>query len=246
MGAHLERLRGVVEGSSTEQIRREVLSVAASIGDALAARKQRQRSHVAELGDHLRTLGRQLEEARREGTLDPLTRLGNRGAFDAHVARTADMAVLFATPACLLMIDVDHFKRINDSAGHPGGDEVLRQLSNCLARTLLRKSDFLARYGGEELAAILAETGLADAAVLAERLRRAVERLVVPYQGRTLALTISIGVAELQASESASSWVARADRALYAAKAGGRNRVVRDEGATIAPAPALPAPSLVV
>jgi diguanylate cyclase len=227
VAGHLARLRSVVEASSPAEIKREVLSAAAAIGDVLAGREQRQRARVAELGADLHHLGRQLEEARREGSLDPLTRLYNRGALDQHLCRTTDMGTLFSSRACLLMIDVDHFKRVNDGAGHQAGDEVLRQLSDCLARTLLRKTDFLARYGGEEMVAVLGGTTLDEGVMLAERLRAAVERLAVPHGGGALRVTISIGVAALESGDTPERWLARADQALYQAKEGGRNRVVR-------------------
>jgi diguanylate cyclase (GGDEF)-like protein len=122
------------------------------------------------------------------------------------------------------MIDVDEFKRVNDGFGHPAGDAVIKAVADCLVRTFPRRTDLVARYGGDEFAVILREAGLKEARVLAERLVTAVRALRVIYDGREIRVSVSVGVAECVPGEMPDLWVARADAALYQAKSAGRNR----------------------
>ena len=170
--AQLTRLKTAAHGSSTEDLKREAITVAQSIGEIFEARKQKQISQVAELGERMAALGRALEEARREVALDPLTRLYNRKTFDDQLERAVDLCGLFGQDACLLLIDVDHFKQVNDCYGHPAGDEVLKRLTGCLIRTFRRRDDTVARYGGEEFAVILRETEHREGTMLSTRPRR--------------------------------------------------------------------------
>jgi diguanylate cyclase (GGDEF)-like protein len=126
----------------------------------------------------------------------------------------------------LVMIDVDHFKAFNDAYGHPVGDLVLRAVADALARAFPRRSDVVARYGGEEFAVILSDAGLEDVPVLERRLLSAIRHLAVDADGRRFGVTASAGIAVAAPSETPSELLARADRALYAAKHGGRDRVV--------------------
>jgi diguanylate cyclase (GGDEF)-like protein len=125
-----------------------------------------------------------------------------------------------------MMIDMDHFKSINDRFGHQAGDAALQRVADTLVRNFLRKEDFVARYGGEEFTVVVPDTTVANAIERSERLRQAVEALEVEFAGSQISLTVSVGVACLEHGDSNSSWIARADAALYEAKAGGRNRVV--------------------
>jgi diguanylate cyclase (GGDEF)-like protein len=170
-------------------------------------------------------LGRALEEARREVGIDSLTRLANRKTFDEELGRAADVASLFRQPACLVLIDADHFKSVNDGYGHAAGDEVLRQLTGCLVRTFRRRDDVVARYGGEEFGIILRETVAREAMLLSERLLESVRDLGVEHAGRTIKLTVSVGIAEVQPGESSETWMQRTDQALYEAKNAGRDRI---------------------
>jgi diguanylate cyclase (GGDEF)-like protein len=126
----------------------------------------------------------------------------------------------------VLFADIDHFKRINDRWGHPAGDQVLRQIGSVL-RSALRAEDMLARYGGEEFAVLARAIDVAGARVLAERLRTLVERATIVWEGETIPVTLSIGLAHNHSGAAAADpqrMVAAADKALYAAKRAGRNR----------------------
>jgi diguanylate cyclase (GGDEF)-like protein len=169
-------------------------------------------------------LGRALEEARREVGLDPLTRLFNRKTFDEQLERVSDLSGLFGQPACLLLVDVDHFKFVNDNHGHQAGDEVLRRLADCLVRTFRRRDDVVARFGGDEFAVILRETESKESVLLTDRAIDAVRTMAIEHGGQTIRITISVGLCQAKAGESAQRWLERADRALYEAKEKGRDR----------------------
>ena len=169
-------------------------------------------------------------EIRMLAMTDPLTRTLNRRAFLEQAEQHIAAALRHHLPLSLLMIDIDHFKRINDGFGHPAGDQVLVEVTQ-LFSSLLRTEDTLARYGGEEFCVLLPNTNEAGALALAEKLRRAVEEKRVVLGGETLPITISVGLTVCDANSSGchkdfASMLQDADRALYLAKQKGRNRIV--------------------
>jgi two-component system cell cycle response regulator len=159
---------------------------------------------------------------------DPLTQLLNRRALTERITAEMERALRYDSTLALLMIDLDHFKRVNDTYGHLVGDDVLRDVAQLLSETI-RGSDIVARYGGEEFLMLLPETDDPGAETFAERIRSAIEehRFGEAQDHPTLRLTASIGVAMFPAAriESVEDLFARADAALYRAKADGRNRV---------------------
>jgi two-component system cell cycle response regulator len=160
-------------------------------------------------------------------TTDPLTRVLNRRALLDRLTSEVDRARRYDSSLALLLFDIDHFKQINDTAGHLAGDSVLRQLG-ALLEDAMRKVDIVARYGGEEFVAILPETSSEGAVVFAERLRERISNHSFDIgAGRIVRLTVSIGIATFPSSGVASTedLIARADEALYRAKAAGRNQV---------------------
>ena len=181
------------------------------------------------IGSFVLRLVFELERTRQQLTVlathDDLTGVHNRRHFMDVVQREWDRARRYQTPAALLLIDADHFKRINDSHGHLCGDELLR----CIAHTVgqqLRQADVLARFGGEELIVFLPHTDPLGALDVAERIREKVQALAVPWQSATVSTTVSIGVAPLRGELPSLDWmIHEADTALYAAKADGRNCV---------------------
>ena len=221
----LDRLKAAIASNSIEAIKKEAARTVSLVTDVLEQRQERLAKQVRTLDGQMKLLGQQVEEAKREGSLDPLTQLYNRKAFDEQLARAVAMRAVFADPWCLLLIDVDHFKAINDTYGHPAGDAVLKQLANCLSRSFPRKGDTLARYGGEEFAVVLRNAGMTDARRLGERLLGSVRALRFPGLPDALQVTISIGLAELAPGDSDAVWLERADRALYLSKHGGRDRI---------------------
>jgi len=162
--------------------------------------------------------------AMRSALRDTLTDTGNRLAMDQVLQREVDVARRTQQPLSLLMLDLDHFKRINDSFGHSTGDEVLKAIAATL-KAQLRNIDMIFRFGGEEFLVVLSNTNAEAAAMVGERLRRAVMDLQCLAQGRAIELSISLGCSTLLPAESVDSVLRRADNALYAAKRDGRNRL---------------------
>lgn len=172
-------------------------------------------------------LGDTLEELRRLATRDELTSLLNRREFDRILAQEQERARRFGHALALVMVDIDHFKSVNDRYGHQVGDVVLREVATRI-KAQIRNVDFAARLGGEEFGIILIQSDGPGAEIFAERMRHAVQASPVPTQTIGVPVTISLGVAALPIDASnATELVAAADRALYAAKGAGRNRVVR-------------------
>jgi len=224
IGKQLDTLSRALETRDTTRICTEAQAMVQSVRDSISMRRQREVAQAQALGDRLRALREELAEARKKAEVDALTQLSNRAAFDAHLAHLASLGQLLGEAPCLILADLDHFKAINDSYGHPAGDEVLRRVSHCLSRTFLRKHDFVSRYGGEEFAAVLIDTTLAQAEMLSRRLVDNVRALEIRHGEHEIRATISLGVAALGPGENSASWLARADAALYRAKRSGRNR----------------------
>ncbi len=167
------------------------------------------------------------DELDRMLTIDPLTRVGNRTAMDEALTRVRNLFDRYGTPATVIMIDLDHFKAINDTLGHSEGDKVLCRVADQV-QARLRPTDTLFRYGGEEFIVVAENTSLSQASFLAEGIRQLIANHKGDQQQAEADLTVSIGVAQLRDDESTNSMVDRADKALYKAKSMGRNWVCFD------------------
>jgi two-component system, cell cycle response regulator len=161
---------------------------------------------------------------------DPLTGLSNRRHFRAVLDRTIDVVARSGDPALLLMLDIDHFKKVNDNYGHQAGDKVLQTVATALGKCV-RPMDTLARYGGEEFAVILPNCHAYFGETIAERIRQTIEQMSIPIApGTELKVTVSVGGAYAPewVRSTAALWTERADVQLYRAKSEGRNRVFLD------------------
>lgn len=168
-----------------------------------------------------------LVKAEKLASLDALTSLPNRRSFEAFLEKAVEESHTDYTPLCVIMADIDHFKRINDKFGHPTGDAVLKQFARILSSSV-RPTDMVARYGGEEFVLILKKTPMGNAVQVAERIRGniLVSKWIDPNSNVDIgALTASFGIAEIVDHETAKGIVERADQRLYVAKNNGRNRV---------------------
>ena len=223
-GNEMVRLKKVANLGSAEEIKREVLSVVAQMEQIAREKARRQELSVELLRTQVRALGEELEVARQESSLDGLTRLYNRRAFDERCAQILAMARLFNEPSTLLLVDVDHFKQVNDLHGHPAGDAVLRGVADWISRSFVSRGDFVARYGGEEFAVLLWGAGVQRGKQSAERLVESIRTRTFEHEGKRLEVRVSVGVAQLQQQDSAAQWLERADRALYQAKSAGRDQ----------------------
>lgn len=157
--------------------------------------------------------------------LDPLTELWNRSAMDQRLSQEWARVNRHEGILSFFMMDIDHFKKVNDTYGHPAGDRVLCTLTKVLTAQC-RETDIPCRYGGEEFAVILPQTHQDEAAHLAERCRREIEQLEIPTQEKIIRITASFGVADSKTVHSRKELLDRADKALYCAKHLGRNRVI--------------------
>jgi diguanylate cyclase (GGDEF)-like protein len=174
---------------------------------------------------HKKSLEKANEELSILSQTDGLTQLSNREHWENCLQSEYKRWTRSQHSSSLVMIDIDHFKKINDSYGHMVGDKVIRQLSG-LIRDHARETDVSARYGGDEFVILLADTPLKNAYVYAERLRREVEALTTKYNDIDIKHTISIGIAEVDSTiKSYEAWIECADAALYQAKESGRNKV---------------------
>jgi len=176
-------------------------------------------------------------ELERLATRDGLTSVANRRSFDQTLNTEWRRATRESRALSLLMVDVDFFKPYNDTYGHQGGDECLRQVAAAMSKVVKRSSDAVARYGGEEFVILLPATDPDGALIVAERIRAAVEALHLPHSGSTVAdhVTVSIGVASVTVSSEGvpAQLIGAADAALYRAKHEGRNRVVMADRDTV-------------
>lgn len=176
------------------------------------------------------TSRKDLEDANKQlevlSRTDRLTQLFNRGYWEECLVREFRRSRRTGGPTTLIMFDIDHFKKVNDTYGHQAGDEVIRNTSAML-RQLVRATDIPGRYGGEEFGVILIDTAIDGAMVLAERLRTQIEACTVRHDAVEIRYTISLGVSQLGPEiESHKQWIECADQGLYQAKHGGRNRAI--------------------
>jgi diguanylate cyclase (GGDEF)-like protein len=164
------------------------------------------------------------EELKTASRVDGLTGLYNRRYWQERFDEVFKLSKRRGKPSTAMMLDIDHFKRINDTYGHQAGDKVIKMLA-ALIKRCTRETDLAGRYGGEEFAIILTDSALDNAKVVAERIRQFAQRLEVEHEGKTIRFTISLGLAEFDSNiKSAMGWLELADQALYEAKQNGRNQ----------------------
>jgi diguanylate cyclase (GGDEF)-like protein len=156
--------------------------------------------------------------------IDPLTGVKNRSSMDATMQREVDLAQRHGTPLAVLLLDIDHFKSINDRFGHACGDYVIQAVAQCISKTV-RGSDMVFRYGGEEFLVLLSCTDCKGTCLLAERIRQNIENLTFSRESE-LQVTASLGISCLQMEDDTEALFKRADNALYQAKRYGRNQVI--------------------
>lgn len=229
--SYSESLAGVTQQLDQSKDRDSLRAIVESLVSAakdMEESNQKLEARLSASKQEITQLQTNLEAVRVESLTDPLTQLSNRKYFDATLARAIEEAHADNEPLSLLMTDVDHFKKFNDSYGHLTGDQVLRLVAVALKQNV-KGQDTAARYGGEEFAVILPNTVLRSAVTVADHIRRAVmtKELMKRSTGERLGrITISVGVATLQKGDTAQSLIERTDACLYAAKRHGRNRVI--------------------
>ena len=164
------------------------------------------------------------EELKTASRVDGLTGLYNRRYWQERFDEMHKLCVRREKPSTALMLDIDHFKRINDTYGHQAGDKVIKMLA-ALIKRCVRETELAGRYGGEEFAIILNDSSVEDAKIVAERIRQLAQRLVVEHEGESISFTVSLGLAQFTPDfKGALAWLECADQALYEAKENGRNQ----------------------
>jgi len=243
VGEHSNRVEEINEELSSGQSCRTD-DVMRAVTQLIAANNQMQQ-RLASSETRLQEQARLIETHAAEARTDPLTGLANRRALDDELSRCFAAFQRSGLVFSLIMLDVDHFKRFNDTQGHQAGDEVLRGMARILRR-YAREMDLVARYGGEEFAVVLPGINAKDAAASAQRIRAAIDATHICFQSADLHVTASLGIAEVVPGEDVATLIQRADAALYASKKAGRNRVHRHDGhhiQSVNAAPETPAPA---
>ncbi|EPL12829.1 GGDEF domain-containing protein [Pseudomonas sp. CF150] len=213
--SHLEGLLGTMDEHQQQRDLRE---------QEVAARLKGLAERVAHMEQEAHGYREHLEVQRQKALLDPLTGLPNRAAWSERLDYEVNAWHQRGNSLSLAMLDLDHFKRINDGYGHLAGDKVLKIIANVLSKRL-RPTDFIARFGGEEFVLLMPDSALADALAVGEVLREAIAACPFHFKGEPVTITVSMGVAQFQPGERSDLALKRADEALYRAKAAGRNQV---------------------
>ncbi|KQZ00735.1 diguanylate cyclase [Pseudolabrys sp. Root1462] len=237
--SYTESLAGMSEkiGASDREGLRAIVEGLVATAKEMEESNQKLEERLSASKQEINELQVNLEAVRTESLTDPLTQLANRKFFDTTLDEALALARESNEPLALMLTDIDHFKKFNDTFGHLTGDQVLRLVAMSVKQNV-KGQDTAARYGGEEFAVILPNTALRSAITVADHIRRAVmtKELMKRSTGEHLGrVTISIGVASLQPSDTAATLIDRADACLYAAKRNGRNRVICESDPELTP-----------
>ena len=217
-----------IAGVSSIEVLRTAVGKIADETRAVAEQNNKLQNELAATTDQLSEMRDNFDRVYRESQVDPLTEVGNRKFFDHEVVRAMTEAKEKNTILSMLMVDIDHFKKFNDTYGHLIGDQVLRLVARTMIENL-KGRDIIARYGGEEFVILLPQTCVQDAERVANQLRASLATKRIKKRGSNEILgiiTVSLGAAEYKPGEDVESLVGRADAALYKAKQTGRNKVV--------------------
>jgi diguanylate cyclase len=230
-GETLADASGGLEDQSSPDVAREIIAGVVSATQEMSERSKVLEERLVAASSEVANLRKEVEVTRREAATDGLTGLANRKRFDVTLRETAAEMMENGEQMCLLMLDIDFFKKFNDNYGHQTGDQVLKLLAYTL-KECIKGQDTAARYGGEEFCVILPHTSLKSAVNLADNIRQRVARksIINKSSGEKLGgITLSIGVAQYEFGEPLTQLISRADTALYAAKNQGRNCVLSEK-----------------
>lgn len=222
----LERLRAAIDTPDGALLRHEAIRTIRTLSRSIEARQERYEQQLELLSNKVARLSEELVRAQWEAATDSLTGLANRAAFDAHLAEMSKLGTLSSPRPVLMLMDVDHFKWVNDRFGHAIGDEVMRRTAARLRAELRTRHDMVARLGGDEFGAVMREVGPGAERIVSDRVLAAIRDMQVDVEGETVRCSMSVGTARLEVGESPTAWLRRADRALYEAKHAGRDRAV--------------------
>jgi len=225
LGERIQSLRAATQDPDVEELRRQVTMTVNVIESQIEARRARHQGQVEELSKKLSHMTAAYISQKQAGEIDSLTRVHSRAAMDEHLSDICQMAEVVRPCAIAYLIDVDHFKWVNDKFGHSVGDEVLKRVAARLRHEFRRRGDFLARYGGDEFLAVIQEGTIEKAVEIGERALFSVRDAKMEHEGQLVRVGVSIGIAALRQGETPRNWLDRADKALYASKEAGRDRL---------------------
>lgn len=220
----LATIEKAANASGIPEIKQAVNEAVDNVNETFARQKREYERQIEELNGRMSSLRQDLVAAREEMKRDNLTEVFNRGAFDTGIEHCINMHFVSNQPVTLVLIDLDNFKQINDAYGHSAGDAVLRSIGEALSRSFIRKSDLVSRYGGDEFAVILNDTNARNAAPLLQRFLELARKIEIPNGNGEFRVSCSIGYTEIVMTDTVETLVDRADKALYEAKAAGRDR----------------------
>lgn len=226
-GGHLERSAGLMSEQAAPPALQAMVAELRVETSAMQSAVQDLSQNLAHSQQEIEKLRVQLEHARTEALTDPLTGLLNRRGFEMRLMEAFDATNANGIETSLIVIDIDHFKKVNDTYGHLFGDKVIRAVAEVL-KASVKDSGIVARLGGEEFGALLPGMNLGNAHALAERIRKTMEKgkiRRIDQNAHIEGITISLGIALLLRDENHATFIDRADKALYASKENGRNRV---------------------
>lgn len=235
-GRALEGASGDLDRETDPDALKNMIQTLINATAKMQERSQSLERRLHETSSEVTQLRSNLERVREEAMTDALTGIANRKRFDEMLRKGRRGFETDGDPMCLILCDIDHFKRFNDTWGHQTGDQIIRFVAGCMTRHAAEHQT-VARYGGEEFGIVMPKTKLAEAKVLADKVRATVEskKLMRKSTNEDLGnITISIGVTEFKAGESVEQLIERADNYLYKSKQQGRNRVTSDENADVA------------
>lgn len=227
---HLDQLKEAVETNSIADLKNSSRRFIDSYVETQFKKDKRKTNRMKSIRQNLNTVKKQLTEANNAVRVDHLTQAFNRRTFDEYVEQHWKLYQASQHPVSLLLVDIDHFKKINDNFGHQVGDFVLKELVATLKTMFKRDSDLLCRIGGEEFAILLPDFKIEHAQTKAEEVLAKVRSETYVHEDKKINFTVSIGIAQLCEGESRDGWIKRADLALYNSKNTGRNKL------TVAPA----------
>jgi diguanylate cyclase len=226
----LARHKAAIQKAMTLAAVKEVERLMVEEVEAMQKSTEAYRVRLEAAEEKIKQQDQDMQRLSADASLDFLTKVPNRRTLDARLNEEFARFKRYGTMFSLIMLDVDHFKRVNDSLGHVAGDRILRAVAT-ISQEQKRQNDFLGRFGGEEFALVLPETDLEKAMAAAEKIRRKIEISRFNYEGRPVQVTLSAGIAQVSSTDKeVTALLARADEALYRAKEKGRNRVEVGEG----------------
>lgn len=228
---NLKELKDAVEADSIPMLRAKSREFIDFYVRHHSKKEERRTKRMKGIKKNLDLVKKQLVETDRAMRMDHLTQAYNRRSFDERLKQQLQLFQLSKTPCSLIIMDIDFFKKINDTYGHDIGDFILKECVRMLHEVFARESDFVARIGGEEFAVILPDHKIEHAVKRAEDAMAKIRKEVFVQDGNELRFTVSMGIAELCEGESADQWLKRSDKALYESKTSGRNKY------TLAPPP---------